>query len=460
MAGSERRSSRKALRTGTQPIGWVKLIAAGVLSVLIIADGTPPVHAAEIGRKSAEVTNFQLGRLLFKAGRFQDARNILDQAQPAGEEEQIERLFLLGLIEARLGLPREAARRFETILARRPELTRVRLELARVYHILGRDEKARFHFEASLADELSSSVETAVEGFLNRIDARKSWSMSLSAAVLPESNPVKRTVRKEVIIGGAPFRLSEDARQSSGVGILVSGGASFFPVISYDLRGVFATSAAAKLYRQSDWNDISVQGETGLAQLFDLGSVSGGVRLGQRWLGGDLFSREIGPWMRGRMRLSPASRIQLNLSAASRNHPEQHGQDGWRVNARPGLIYAFNARTSIETTLDLELIDAQEDRFGSRLAGVEITLSHAFEGGLSVSPSVSAHIRRYSGQNTLFQTTRRDRQVRFSVNALHRALQYEGFAPYIGYSFVWNQSNIPVNTYLNHGVILGISKKF
>ena len=139
--------------------------------------------------------------------------------------------------------------RFETILARRPELTRVRLELARVYHALGRDEKARFHFEASLADELPSSVETIVEGFLNRIDARKRWSVSLSAAVLPESNPTKRTNSQEIFIGGIPFQLNEDARESSGVGFLVSAGASFLPAITDDLRGVLAASTAAKLYR-------------------------------------------------------------------------------------------------------------------------------------------------------------------------------------------------------------------
>ena len=436
---------------------------AGVLAAFLLVAGMlagHAGHAGEAGIERVEISDVQAGRLLFRAGRLLHARRLLERAQPGDEEEQIERLFLLGLIEARLGLPREAAVRFETILARRPELTRVRLELARVYHALGRDEKARFHFEASLADELPSSVETIVEGFLNRIDARKRWSVSLSAAVLPESNPTKRTNSQEIFIGGIPFQLNEDARESSGVGFLVSAGASFLPAITDDLRGVLAASAAAKLYRVPDWNDVSVQGEIGLARLFDRGTASGGVRLGQRWLGGDLYSREIGPWMRGRLRFSPNSRLEVNLSAGNRDHPHQRGQDGWRVSVNPGLIYALDARTSIETDIDLELVDAREDRHGSRLAGLGITLSYAFEGGLSISPSVSAHVRRHSGPNPLFQKTQRDRQVRFAVNALHRALQYEGFAPYVGYSFEWNRSNIPINTYRNHGVLFGITKTF
>ena len=80
--------------------------------------------------------------------------------------------------------------------------------------------------------------------------------------------------------------------------------------------------------------------------------------------------------------------------------------------------------------------------------------------GLSISPSVSAHVRRHAGPNPLFQKTRSDRQLRIATHVLHRALQYEGFAPYIGYSFEWNHSNIPINTYRNHGVAFGISRAF
>ena len=186
-----------------------------------------------------------------------------------------------------------------------------------------------------------SSVEAAVEGFLNRIDARKRWSLSLSTAVVPESNPFKRTDRKRVRIGNVPFQLNPDARESSGVGYLVTTGVSFSPTVADDLRGVFAASSAAKLYKQPNWNDVSVQGEIGLARLFDKGTASGGLRLGRRWLAADPYSREIGPWMRGRLRLSPRSRLEMNLSASNRDHDQQKAQDGWRLSAKTLMdIYA------------------------------------------------------------------------------------------------------------------------
>ena len=110
--------------------------------------------------------------------------------------------------------------------------------------------------------------------------------------------------------------------------------------------------------------------------------------------------------------------------------------------------------------IDLERNCAREKRHGSRLAGLALALSHAFEGGLSISPRLSYSLRRFNGVDPLFQKTRSDRLARVSVNLLHRALQYRGFAPYAGYSFEWNRSNISINTYDNHGAVFGISRGF
>ena len=160
------------------------------------------------------------------------------------------------------------------------------------------------------------------------------------------------------------------------------------------------------------------------------------------------------------MRLLPVLRIDAALGAERRDHPDRPGLDGWTVNLRPGLDYALSSGTTLRTELDLEHVSAREDRHGSRLGGLAVTLSHAFEGGLSVSPRIAVHRRRYADKDPLFQKTRSDRQVRVSVNLLHRALQYRGFAPYIGYFYEWNRSSIPINAYRNHGAVLGISKTF
>ena len=437
------------------PIAGAAVAIAFLIATAAHAETSPPTATAPPG-----LTDMQTGRMLLRAGRLAHARAFLEQARPSGEEEEIERLFLLGRIEMRIGLPRHAIERFEAILVRRPDLTRVRLELARAYYLTERDDKAKYHFGLTTGDSLPSSVEATVDEFLRRIDARKRWSVSLSAAILPESNPARRTESEQVRIGNAPFRLDEDARSSSGVGRLVAGGVSFSPAVADDLRLALAVSGAAKIYDRSDWNDISVSGDVGLTRLWDRGSLSGGLRAGRRWLGGDPDHRSLGPWARLGLRLSAATRLDLDVSALDRKHDTQRFLDGWRIALRPRLRHTLDARTLIEAEPDFEIVRAETAHNASRRFGLGATVSRAFEGGLTVSVSPAVHLRRYDERHPLFGKRRLDRGLRVGVRALHRSIRYAGFAPYVGYSFERTRSNIELYEYRNHGAVLGVTRSF
>ena len=439
-----------------QQLGF--LIAALAVVVLVGFEA----HAVQTGGTDKvvarpEISDLAAARLLMKAGRFRGARAFLEQWRPTSEAERIERLFLLGQVELQLALPKRAAERFEEILTLQPSLTEIRLELARAYYLAGIDDKARYHFSLAQAGELPSSVDAVVDEFLRRIDARKRWSASVSASVLPET---KRLERETIRIGGVPFRLDEDARGSSGAGALVSAGVSFSPRLTDDLRGVLGASAGAEFYRNSQWNDVTVSGDAGVARLFEEGRVSAGIRLGRHWTGGDGYNRTMGLWARTHWRLTGATRLDASLSAGYRRHDMRRERDGWRLTASPRVVHALDGRTSIEANTSFEAVSAKNDHHGSRLLGVGVTVARAFGGGLSASLSSSVHVRRHSAPDPLFGERRIDRNVRLGVRVLHRALRYSGFAPYIGFSIERNRSNIPVQEYRRRGVLFGVSRRF
>ena len=429
-------------------------------AALVLTGAAASTYGSDNATGPPAFTDMEFGRLLFETGRLHDARAFLEQARPADEDEAVERLFMLGHIEMALGLPRAAATRFEAILARRPDLTRARLELATAYYAAQRDDKSRYHFEQSLADRLPSSVEAEVRRFLDRIDNRKRWSSTISFALVPESNPARRTGRKTVQIGGAPWQLDSESRSTSGTGVLLSGGASFSPPISEGLTGVLAATVSTKLYRKSDWNDVSAAGDIGLASPFDRLTLSGGLRAGRRWLGGTGYSRSLGLWTRGGMRLSARTRAALALDLARIRHDDHQHRDGWRLTARPSLFHAMSSRFAIEAELDIEIATARASHLASRMAGASLAFAYAFEGGLTIRPAVGAWLRRYHGSDPLFGKTRKDATVRPSLTLLHRSLQYEGFAPYLGYTFERAGSSISIHSYRNHSILLGISRRF
>ena len=434
------------------------LVAALAVVVLVGFEA----HAVQTGGTDKvvarpEISDLAAARLLMKAGRFRGARAFLEQWRPTSEAERIERLFLLGQVELQLALPKPAAERFEEILTLQPSLTEIRLELARAYYLAGIDDKTRYHFSLAQAGELPSSVEAVVDEFLRRIDARKRWSVSVSASMLPKT---ERPQHETVLIGNVPFRLGDEARSSSGRGVLVSTGASFSPRITDELRGVLGASAGAELYRGSQWDDVNVSGDIGLARLFDEGSVSAGVRLGRRWTGDKGYNRTVGSWIRTRWRLTGSTHLGASLSAERQRHDTRHERDGWRIVATPRVVHALDGRTSIEAHPTFEAVSAKSEFHGSRLVGLGMTVTRAFAGGLSVSLSSSTHKRRYSAPDPLFGRRRTDCNVRVGIRVLHRSLRYAGFAPYIGYSIERNRSNIPVQEYRRRGVLVGVSRRF
>ena len=405
------------------------------------------------------ISDLTAARLLMKAGKFQGARAFLEQTQPTNEEEEAERRFLLGQVYLRLGMPRNAAEQFEAILSTYPDFTRVRLELARAHFAAGRDDEAKQHFELALGGGLPSSVETTVEGFLGAIDARKRWSAHLSGALLPETNVVRRTDRQTIDIGGGRFELNEDARQASGIGAQVSAGAAFSPMLSTDTRGHLAISSAAKVYKRSEWNDISVIAEGGLTRLFDRGNLSGGIRVGRRWVGSRGFRRSVGPWASFYRRTSSKTHIDVRTNVDYRVHDDGESRDGWRIAVNPGVRYTLDNRTTLKANAHLEAIEARAEHRSSRLIGMTVGLSRGFR-NLSVSLSASAQLQGYQDQDPLFGRKRRDKTAWLSGKVLHRGLHVAGFSPYMGYSYERSRSNISLYDYQNHSVSMGFSRRF
>ncbi len=108
----------------------------------------------------------------------------------------------------------------------------------------------------------------------------------------------------------------------------------------------------------------------------------------------------------------------------------------------------------------IEIARARTEHNASRRFGLGATVTRALEGGLTLSVSPSVHVQRYDERHPLFARRRLDRGLRVGVRALHRSLQYAGFAPYVGYSFERTGSNIELYEYRNHGAVLGVTRSF
>ena len=189
---------------------------------------------ASVGADGSSAPDAELAqaRALQEAGRFDEALAVL-RTLMAERVIDADAVFLFGLaaIEAsRRPVKSDAERRalldegiamLHSILAQRPDLVRVRLELARAFFCRGEDGLARGQFERVLTGEVPDAVKANMQGFLSRIRARRRWTAYLGASIAPDSNITGASDEETIFInlGGVdlPFERNPDEVATSGL---------------------------------------------------------------------------------------------------------------------------------------------------------------------------------------------------------------------------------------------------
>ena len=162
---------------------------------------------------------------------------------PPDHPDQTDIRFLLGLAasrgsqepdideEQRLALLDEAIAAFRSILIRRPDLVRVRLELALAFYLKEEDALARGHFERALVGRPPAALVANINRFLNVMRARRRWRGYFGFSIAPDTNINAASDAEFIYINGLPFRRGGTGRASSDIGVVGWGGGEYqFPL--------------------------------------------------------------------------------------------------------------------------------------------------------------------------------------------------------------------------------------
>ena len=225
-------------RTKVRMSRYTSLISRMLLAlILAVAIVSGPAEAQEAPRPelSAE-TLIEAARAALAKGAPDDAAFLLKGVKP-GEGDIDDLDFLYGSIAMARGEWEAAIARFRAMLARNPELPRVRLDLALAYFQADQDTSAAYHFRQALGDEdLPPAARARAIALLDAIRRRKSWSVTGGISLAPDSNINAATSARLIELFGLPAQLSEDARQTSGVGVSADISGGYEARISPDLR--------------------------------------------------------------------------------------------------------------------------------------------------------------------------------------------------------------------------------
>ena len=441
----------------------LNLFVAAILAALLLAIGVSPLPAwaqqTQHPLLSAE-TLIKAARASLAEGKLDDAELLLRGVKP-GEGNIDDLDFLHGTIAlARRNWP-EAIARFRAMLARNPDLPRVRLDLALAYFHAAEDGNAAYHFRLALGSkDLPDVARARALGFLDQIRRRKTWSVTGSLAVLPDSNINAATSARLVDLFGLPARLSDDARQTSGVGLSVNVAGAYEARISQDRRFRVGGELRTRTYDESDFNEQLLSLRAGPRFLFEKFDLRTELTSRFRWLGRKRYSRAGGVELSSDWLVAPTWRLSGSVGGERISYDTFLG-DGYSYGAHLGVSHALGKATLLraDTSFRRQLLDRAA--YSWREVSLGVSVKREFPLGFVLSAGPSYRQREYEAHLPIFGPEPRvDRTLSGHVKVSNRHVSLFGFMPEVTLRHERRNSNLQLYDYERTAGEIGMVRTF
>ena len=414
-------------------------------------------------------------RALVEAGRFVEALDLL-RPLVQGPEVDADIVFLIGIAATALsqvpGIPEsgrealleEAIAAFRFMLFSRPELVRVRLELARAFFLKGEYDLSRAQFERVLAGNPPPQVVANVRNFLAQIQARRRWTMRGGFSFAPDTNIGATSEERIIYIAGLPFERDAQELSTSGIGL----SAWLSGEYQYPLGERRRLRAGADISRRDyagsrfDQTFVSVHGGPrwlvgANAEASMLASVQ------RRWMGGGQLYDALGARLEGARRVSRRVTTNARASYHDRRYRTQTFFDGPVADVMLGGIWIASSTVRADAALGWGQERPDLERWRHKRKWLRLGLSVALPRGFTVGGSAEMRWTDYEGDwfpHTTGGESREDRTRSLRLSVFNRAFAWKGFSPRLSVVHEVRDTNAQLYDYRRTGGELSFVRVF
>ena len=332
----------------------------------------------------------------------------------------------------------EAIAALRTILIDRPDLVRVRLELARAFFLKHEDSLSRRHFEQVLAGEPPPVVVANVRHFLAVMRARRRWSAYFGLAIAPDTNinaaSDARTIDIDTVFGTFPFTRDSRSRAQSGVGLSIWGGGEYQFPLGERLRLRAGTDLTRQEYEGSAFDKTYIAGHLGPRWLVGTASeFSLLADLQRHWRAGRPDNDAFGARIEAEHRLNRRLRVRGNAAWRRRDYRRGERQDGPAADFSLSAIWVATSTLQTRATLGYARArpNAESLRNHSRWGrlGASLSLPRGFTLGAGGEFRWTDYRGRGRDHLTSDGARRADLTRTLRLSVLNRGLTLLGFSP-------------------------------
>tara|TARA_R110000782_G_scaffold13999_26_gene41964 strand:- start:63107 stop:64471 length:1365 start_codon:yes stop_codon:yes gene_type:complete len=432
--------------------------------VLAQSDVAEPSPQQEPAPQSMELSAAQL----FDFAKQADAADDFEAAETAyralAENPDIEvrteaRFRLAMMLADKQKRYREAAVLFREILDEKPNVARVRVELARVQALMGNLGAAERELRAAEAAGLPPEIERLVRFYAQALGARKPFGGSIEVAFAPDSN-VNRATRSETlgtVIGD--FDLSRDARETSGLGLSLRGQAYARAPIDRNIDILLRASGAARVYRDGEFDDYAASFQAGPQVLSGTDRISLSGLVAWRWYGRKPYEFSYG--LTGNIQHPLGRRGQMRVDGAVTRAKDRRSslRDADRYSLSVGVDRAFTSSFGGGVHVSGLRQAARDPGYSTASGGIG---GYVFVEMGKVTTVLSAKYEHLEADRRLFLYPKRrvDDRYEVGISATLRKFRIGSFAPILKLSRERNASTIELYDYTRVSGEVGVTAAF
>jgi hypothetical protein len=397
---------------------------------------------------------------------FAAAKPLLD-ALGQVPEMSLQQKFLTGFIAAETGDLKTAESTFRAILEKDPSQTRVRLELARIMMLSGKEGSADYHFRLAQHDkDLPADIANTIHGLRGILRDQRTWHLNLDVGLSPDSNINSATSAETVNVNFGPFQLpltlDDQARAQKGVGQTGGLSAGLRLRASDKVALLFDADSRMVNHKGKFADDIQLQLAIGPEiRLGDTSSLSVQALGEQRWYGGKTASRDYGARIGFQKVLDEGQRMGLSIDGRKTNSELSDSYLGWAVGGN--FTYervigkSFIASASLFGRADM----LQSPSYSSKSYGLNLGIGGELPLGINAGVSGSISRAVFDAPQYIYSYERRH-DLRLFGRAFvgMRSLQLMGFSPSVEYLFSKVDSNYTLYGAKRHRVNFKFSRFF
>ena len=460
----------------------VRYVMFAAVAVVLTAPGSVVGEEGDDGSVAAPVQGASdpaaatgEAQALLQEGRFAEALELL-RPLARGPEVDASVAFFIGLAATersrqpgvgdaeREALLNEAIAAFRFMLINRPDLVRVRLELARAFFLKGEDDLSREQFELVLAGNPPAPVVANVQSFLAQIRARRRWTLHGGFALAPDTNIGATSEERIIYISGLPFERDAEELSTSGVGLSAWLSGEYQYPWGDRRRLRTGTDISRREYAGSSFDQTFVSVHGGPRWLVGANAEASTLAsMQRRWTAGGQLYDALGARIEAGRRVSRRVTTNAWASYHDRSYRTQTYLDGSVADITLGGAWIVSSTVRADAALGWGQERTESERWRHQRKWLRLGLSVALPRGFTVGGSGEMRWTDYEGNwfpHTIGGESREDRTRSLRLSVYNRAFAWRGFSPRLSLVHEVRDTNAQLYDYRRTGGELSFVRVF